>query len=787
MLTAPSTLIDDLLRLGLIHSADAVRAGRLVTALGRQVPGCDALWIEPLVADGVLTPWQAAEIYAGRLEALRRGEFILRQRLPSLGYAAGYVARDIAAGRPCQLLVAQPQNGAADCAAALRESLAALGGLAVPRVVVPYAVVATPPEVCVASQHWPGTSLADWVVQYGRFPPEAVLEIARQMVALLQRLTAGGAIHGDLGLRTLSLDRDGQIHIAWPGVRPVLRPAEGFAHADLPPEACDYLAPERVRSGAAADLHSELCACGLVWSHLLTGRPPWPGGSALGKLRAAFEGTVPDVRRLMPRVPDTLVEAIFRCTRRDPRERPTSFEELARLLGPPTGWGQRGLARCAAGRHEPPFRLVKALACRRRQPSFSVGWGALAAALLLGVGLLAWGRLGDPPPQLESANATETGAQRQSPDRDPLPPDLNQPFPPADDPHPGSSGQRAAPVKLASGVPWRRAAPGSDRPSKGSQAPPALVLPIGRTLTLDRLKLQPGQTVGGAGGRPRIEVPRQGLLITTPDVCFQNIDFVRGQSDATYGAFVRVTVPRVRFEGCTFVADARGGTAVAIEWSGGPSGRPGDAADRRGGELLLEHCVIHQVGAAVLVSGEAEAAIKMLNVLHTGPGPLVRLGCLPGRAGFVSLGLQRCTVRGADQVLECPCPAAADPSGRLMIRAFDSVFAPATGGALISFTGRQPPANLSDHVAWTGQGAVVAEEAIDAHWLEPGGAARPVDEHDLPFAGMVRSALEFAGPASPRPADSRLVRCLAPMRSDELPGIDPGLLPEAPAEPDRRP
>ena len=154
-----------------------------------------------------------------------------------------------------------------------------------------------PFEGCTAGEH---------LVRHGRVPPLAVLEIASQMAVALVHLEQAGLPHGDVSAATLCLTAQGRALLSAPGVRPIIRPAEGFAHAELAPGDYDTLAPERIDAGATPDPRTDLYACGCLWWHLLAGRAPFPGGMP-GKLTptclphrrrfAAWPPTLPDSRR----------------------------------------------------------------------------------------------------------------------------------------------------------------------------------------------------------------------------------------------------------------------------------------------------------------------------------------------------------------------------------------------------------------------------------------------------------------------------------------------------------
>src|SRR5439155_8480233 len=83
----------------------------------------------------------------------------------------------------------------------------------------------------------------------------------------------------------------------------------------------DYIAPEQAHDPRLADHRADLYALGCVFYFLLTGRPPFPGGTAQEKVRRhQFEPPVP-VGRLRPDVPPAVAEIVHRLLAKDPNAR----------------------------------------------------------------------------------------------------------------------------------------------------------------------------------------------------------------------------------------------------------------------------------------------------------------------------------------------------------------------------------------------------------------------------------------------------------------------------------
>jgi serine/threonine-protein kinase len=138
-----------------------------------------------------------------------------------------------------------------------------------------------------------------------------------------------------------------------------------------------YMAPEQVAADPAADHRLDLYAFGCVAYELLTGRPPFSGGSPHELLAAQLAQRAPAVRELRPETPPSLDAMIARCLAKQPGERPASADEVLKTLD----------AVVTPGVDARAVRIGR----RRRPRSIALGFLAL---IVLGVaGVLLRGRL----------------------------------------------------------------------------------------------------------------------------------------------------------------------------------------------------------------------------------------------------------------------------------------------------------------------------------------------------------------------------------------------------------
>jgi hypothetical protein len=825
----PAHLIALLERLGLATAGDLCGMGRRVGRLARELPRFESVWIDALAQGRILTPFQAAEINAGRAESLRVGPYLLCGSLGRPSYAAWYRARRVdprppvrrAASVPARwearLAVAGYWGERAEEVAGRLETLAAASAALRCEQLVPIDEAGVDGRRIWAASPWvEGRTAAEWLVHNGRFPPEAVLEIARAMVAGLATLENAGFCHGDVSAAAVMLTSPqraigvprrwaGRVVLLEPGLRAILRPEEGYAQADLLPEAYDYLAPERITDGGPPTIAADVYACGCVWWHMLCGRPPLSGGDSLAKLRAAQAAKVFDVRRLAPEVPEPLGAAIAACLAREPSGRPESMARLAAMLGGPTRPGRSALARCLAiggasarsrrmgGRARSPGRWAGSAAGAGRLGRLLVGLAAAAGLLVAAVAILwtvwrfglGWQNGGRDSVATRPAD-TRTVAENEVLDASRA---TGEPRPSGrgyggsgGEPRPSGQGYRKADADRAVvAAEYRAEVLPSKSPPEGTED---LVLAADGPLRVTSLRLRAGQCVRGVPGkRPLVMVPAGGLLVEAEDVRFENMDFVWDHpsetGDATVGqaAMVHLRSARAAFRGCLFRPARRLSVPpVAVRWT-----HPGDPKDAElslpSGRLQLSDCVLQWVDAGVDCRTLGALAVELSNTLKLGGGALVRLDHCPGPDEPLQIVLSGVTLRGAGPLLECCYRAMGDQPGEISIQATGCAFVPKPNVALLQFSGGESPGRILRSTIWTGQGSLVSPEAVIAAWEMPDGGQQALDEMAVSIAGLVRSEVGFAGGAEAGPAASRIIRWQVPLRSTDPPGIDPAGLP----------
>ena len=755
MQDAPSAPLAELLDdLKLAGEDDFRQVQKLAQRLAPDLPLFDSVWLDALVQARRITPFQAREIGGGRGTELIVGPYVLVRPATGPAYAKVYQAKLRDGDATVRLLVA---NLPTEPAGELNREL--------PRVVERSRRVegAGLQSIfgmgCVKNRLWcatewrAGLTADQWILQQGRMPPRAVTDVARQMAATLARLEELQIVHGDVAAENLLITPDGQAVLLFPGIRRLLRPEEGYAQADLPPNGYDFLAPERIADSARAGIASDVYSAGLVWWHLLTGRVPFAGGNAMTKLRNVAEARLRPVEQLVQQVPAPLVAAIDRCTQVTPATRRPSFTTVCEILGPSTDADTTAFARATRRRTASLF-ATRAAASPMSGATKKTAAAAVAAVLLLAPLVWLVANYAQRPPTVSVTPAAPNAAPETVPNQDAK-----------DDPKAASLPEvvEARPSRPAHNV-----------------AANVVTLPSTEPQYLKTLSLSAGQIVRGAGEkRATVVVPTGGLSIEVEDIRFERIDFVASQpsqspSTVEPAAMLRLRAHRVQFNDCRFLGSsfatdqAQVSPPIAILLNPPKKSSP---LGPRPVEIQMRDCVLHEVAAAVSGAIPRALSIRLKNTLLVSSGFLLRSSSEGPGLETLQLDLRQSTFRDVDGLVEFVGEVGPNPTATINIRATHSVFAPRGDRSLISFRAAASPAALLRRIRWEGEGSLLEPAAAMAAWRSSEGQATILDDSALAVDGLIRGNFKFNGEVEIDPVASQISRYSAPVRSSEPPGI----------------
>ncbi|MFO0657840.1 MAG: serine/threonine-protein kinase [Polyangia bacterium] len=174
-----------------------------------------------------------------------------------------------------------------------------------------------------------GRSLDSLLKEKGPLPNAKVADVLRQAADGLQAAHAVGIVHRDVKPHNLMLDDGGNVKIVDFGIARDMASTDELTSTQATPGTLHYMAPE-VLSGQSADARADIYALGLVGFHLLVGKPPFTGQSAVAVAMKQINEPLPDLRDEAPGVPASLRRLIERMTEKRPEARVQTCGEVAR-------------------------------------------------------------------------------------------------------------------------------------------------------------------------------------------------------------------------------------------------------------------------------------------------------------------------------------------------------------------------------------------------------------------------------------------------------------------------
>lgn len=185
---------------------------------------------------------------------------------------------------------------------------------------------------CLLVMPWlSGHTLLDWLASHRPRELPVVLWIARQVAEALDALHASGWMHADVKPSNVFLSPEGHVTLVDLGF--ARRPHEIGSVVDRCVVGTgSHIAPEMITSALRPDIRSDVYSLGVVLFEMLAGRLPYEGKDLAELVTQHKQARPPNLRRLVPHLPQEVVRLVHQMLAKEPLRRPQTPRELIERL-----------------------------------------------------------------------------------------------------------------------------------------------------------------------------------------------------------------------------------------------------------------------------------------------------------------------------------------------------------------------------------------------------------------------------------------------------------------------
>jgi hypothetical protein len=291
-----------------------------------------------LIRQGLLTTFQAEQFLQGKYKGFHLGGYRIIERLGAGGAGTVYLAEhEMMRRRAAIKVLPTPLAENPSTVERFRIEAQAAAVLDHPNVVHLYDFRQEGRMYYLVMEYVDGPNLHQLIARHGALDVALACEYARQAAMGLHHAHEAGLVHRDVKPANILL-AGGTIKILDLGLARVSSDDGQSVTRKFNSNAvlgtADYLAPEQAMSLHDVDHRADVYGLGATLFALLTGRPPFDGGT-IGQKLMWHQVRVPDrVDAIRPEIPAALADVVAKMLEKNPQDRQADMPEVAEALAP---------------------------------------------------------------------------------------------------------------------------------------------------------------------------------------------------------------------------------------------------------------------------------------------------------------------------------------------------------------------------------------------------------------------------------------------------------------------
>jgi len=293
-----------------------------------------------LMRRGWLTVYQVNQLFQTNGQQLTLGPYQIVDHLGKGGVSQVFKAWHTERSCHVALKVIHPHLlNNAEAVARFQREMQAVARLSHPNIVNSYPDDALGEAHFFAMEFVEGTSLDKLVALSGALAVPQACDFLRQTALGLQHAHEQGLVHRDIkpanlvqiaGTQLIKILDFGLTRLQGDGAgKPTSITAEGALIG-----TADYVAPEQARDARSVDIRADLYSLGCTAYFLLTGAPPFPGGSLMQKIHHHISKEPTALDLLRPEVSPALTAVVKKMMAKKAAERHATPRDAADALQP---------------------------------------------------------------------------------------------------------------------------------------------------------------------------------------------------------------------------------------------------------------------------------------------------------------------------------------------------------------------------------------------------------------------------------------------------------------------
>ncbi len=293
----------------------------------------DKALAEQMIESEVLTPYQADQLKSGRTK-LNLGPYVINDWIGQGGMGQVFKAVHEILGRESAVKVLPLSKANTDSISNFHREIRTQAQLDHPHLVRAFDAGEDGNVHYLVVEFVPGTDLRRLVRAQGRLTIQQASNVIMQAAKGLEYAHSRGLIHRDVKPGNILVTPNGIAKVSDLGLAGFIHEADNDPRKGKIVGTADYLAPEQIRNPNEITSVSDIYALGCTLYYAITGKVPYPGGSAKNKARRHLEETPWHPRRFNEEVSDEFVDLIADMMEKDPSMRVQTAGEIVSRLEP---------------------------------------------------------------------------------------------------------------------------------------------------------------------------------------------------------------------------------------------------------------------------------------------------------------------------------------------------------------------------------------------------------------------------------------------------------------------